>query len=152
MKNFALIVLAVAGSLALDSCNKCRRSDCAIREARSLFFLSKTDSTDLFLSGQYLLDSLSISPILIDTTMPGGNIGIQGYVNSLSYRVGIETDENTAGYIIRLDSLPPDTLLITLGRREGGECCPNGITFGALTLNGDSIFNDYTLQTIKVYK
>jgi hypothetical protein len=148
MKSKCFFLLATAYLFALGACNPSRCDECADADYKHILFFSKTDSTDLISSGQYLLDSLRITPILIDTSLAGAIIRIDiAYQNAF-----ISASKNTSGYIIQLDSLPPDTLLVTTMPSQGDGCCPRITEFDKLLLNGDSIFNDYSVVAIKIYK
>lgn len=131
----------------------CRRvvCDCADGDYKSLFFLSKTDNSDLIASGDYSLDSLRIVPFLIDPNKPGPLIRIEPDTG-FGYNILLRADKNTAGYAIQLDTLPPDTLLVTTLQSEGGDCCAGMTEFETLTLNGVEIPNDYTVCCINILK
>lgn len=152
MKKTVFILIATATLLQLNSCDPLRCDEVFCDDRRALYFLSKTDSTDLILGGAYALDSLHISLIRIDTTKPGART-LFGYSSSGSYNnVLIWPDKNTSGYIIQLDTLPPDTLMATTLQTESGECCPGFPIFESLTLNGDSISIGQIFETIKIFK
>ncbi|MBK9013993.1 MAG: hypothetical protein IPM82_07840 [Saprospiraceae bacterium] len=104
---------------------------------------------NLILGGQYLLDSLTITPILIDPTKSGARPH-----EPILYNAEIWADNNTTGYIIQLDTLPPDTLLATTFELVAGkdDCCPGFTSFETLTLNGQAIPSDYTVCCIKIFK
>ncbi len=152
MKKYALLFLATVWLIGLYSCLDCRDVECPDGDSKLLFILSKVDSSDLILGGQYLLDSLTITPILIDTTKSGARTRIEPGFDNTYYNTLIWADNNTSGYIIQLDSLPPDTLLVTTMPSKGDGCCSSITEFDKLLLNGDSIFNDYSVYAIKIYK
>jgi hypothetical protein len=151
MKNLGLFFIASACLFGLASC-ECDKVDCQNGDNQRIVFLSKTDSTDLILTGQYDLDSVSILPLLLDESKPSGEIGFKRFENSLDYVVSIEANANTVGYVIQLDSLPADTLSVTFGQREESKCCPGFLDFATLELNGELIPLDLQLQTIKIFK
>ncbi len=148
MKNKYFLLLTAAYLFAMTACNPLKCDECPDADYKAIIFYSKTDSTDIINSGQYFLDSLRITSILIDASLPGPTIQI----NTDYQYAFISASKNTAGYIIQLDSLPPDTLLVTTQQSDGDGCCPSITEFDKLVLNGDAIFNDYTVQAIKLYK
>lgn len=150
MKNI-LFLLASAYTILLTSC-ECSKVDCRVAEYKQFLLLSKVDSSDLILSGQFVLDSLSISTILADTTKSGSAVSIESYQNPFGYSAYVESNLNTIGYIIRLDSLPPDTLFVKTGISEGSKCCSGFIRFELLLLNGDTLANSFSDQYIEIYK
>jgi len=142
------LLLSAACLLALAACDDCRNVECADGDYKALVFQSKADGADLILGGVYSLDSLRIVPILIDPTKPGARVRINlEYQNAL-----IWADNNTAGYIIQLDSLPPDTLLATVGPSVTDQCCGSVTEFKTLTLNGLTVPSDYTVCCVIIQK
>ncbi|MCU0346956.1 MAG: hypothetical protein MUC59_08425 [Saprospiraceae bacterium] len=137
MKNFALCLLA-AMYLLVASCNNCRNTDCAVGEDLNFRFFSAADSSDLILSGTYAVDSVSIIPILIDSTNAVGKIKVEDQGGGY-YHAFAEAHRNVAGYIVQLDSLPPDTLLVETATSDGEDCCAGSILITSATLNGTPI-------------
>lgn len=139
---------------SLAACKKLRCDECQVVDARALLFLSKTDSTDLILDGHYALDSLRITPIRIDTTMPGAGTRIEFGANGTYYNALFWADKNTSGYVIQLDSLPPDTLFVSTFELmpTAEDCCPGFTAFEMLTMNGDTLPNDWDDVTIRIFK
>ncbi len=142
------LLLSTVCLLALAACDDCRDSDCADGDYKFLIFQSEADGSDLILGGVYRLDSLRILPMLIDPSKPGARVQIDlDYKNAY-----IMADANTAGYIIQLDSLPPDTLLATVAPSVGDDCCPSVTEFKTLVLNGQPVPSDYTACCVFIQK
>ena len=148
MKNKWIPLLIATSLLSLTACDDCRDVECADGDYKALIFQSKADGSDLILGGVYRLDSLRILPVLIDPSKPGARVRINlDYQNAL-----IWADANTAGYIIQLDSLPPDTLLATVGPSVGDGCCPSVTEFKTLLLNWQVVPSDYTACCVFIQK
>ncbi|MCF8243779.1 MAG: hypothetical protein K9J37_02315 [Saprospiraceae bacterium] len=149
MKN-TLIILAVVSMLGLYAC-ECNKVDCRGTDNVFLYFLSKTDSTDLINSSQYELNSLKITTIFEGSTGSQPRILIASDYPG-SYTAAVPASRNVAGYIIQLDSLPPDTLLTTVGVSTGSKCCSGVTFFEQLILNGDTLANSPINYFLNIYK
>jgi len=130
---------------------KCLDEECPVGENKSIRFISKTDSADLIISGQYSLDSLTITPL--PKKFPGkpANIYISHLANG-KYLIYVEINEDLAGYVFRLHDLPPDTLLAVTGKLGGDECCADIVTWEEAILNGDTLPNirdDWEIEIAK---
>ena len=152
MKKAVFILIAAAILLELNSCDPLRCDEVICEDFKALYFFSKTDSTDLILGGAYELDSLHITPIRVDTTKPGARTRIEYGITGASYNALIWAEKNTVGYIIKLDSLPPDTLFVTTFQTNDEECCPGFTAFDTLAINGVEIPNDFTVCCINIFK
>ena len=149
-KKSIAILLSTAFLIHLTACRRVV-CDCADGDYKSLYFLSKIDSSDIITNGSFSLDSLQISPILIDSNKSGSLIRIEPDIG-FGYNILIRADKNTVGYAIKLDTLPPDTLLVTVGETASDECCGSLTAFETLILNGAEIPNDYTVCCVKIFK
>ena len=149
MKKLILIAFTISGLIAASSCSKCFTEDCAGNDIKLIKFASSADSTDLILTGKYLLDSLKITPLL---AAQGGPIPNYEITFSNPYLVAIEAGANTAGYVFQLDSLPPDTLLTIIGFDNSSKCCDGVHTFEQVILNGDTLPNTRDDVSISIFK
>ena len=154
MKKTAFLGFCAVCLFALPACKKLRCDECADGDIKILLFMSKTDSTDLILEGPYSVDSLRITPIRIDTTRPGARTQVEFSPTGTYYDAFIWADKNTSGYVIQLDTLPPDTLFVStfdfVPTIE--DCCPGFTAFEMLTLNGDTLANGLNDYTIRIFK
>ncbi|MBK9013992.1 MAG: hypothetical protein IPM82_07835 [Saprospiraceae bacterium] len=149
MKKFILLAFTISSLIAASSCSKCFTEECPGNDIKLIKFASSADSTDLILTGKYLLDSLKITPLLASQ---GGIIPNYEITFSNPYIVAIEAGANTAGYIFQLDSLPPDTLFTIIGFDNSSKCCEGVHTFEQVILNGDTLSNTRDDLSIFLFK
>jgi hypothetical protein len=151
MKNTALSVIAAVCLFAIYSCANCRVVECEENGSKRFEFYSSVDSTDLLATGEYSLDDLTITPLLLDDgddaptihklVMPDSTIEVSVYPN-----------ENTAGFVLQLSNMPPDTLLTVTSTSSGSECCNGIIQIDQAILNGDTLPSDSWDRLVKLYK
>ncbi len=150
MKYILISTLALF-AVSFQACNKCLSTDCAVGEDKSIRFISKLDSTDLIISQQYSLDSLTITPLLKNSFGQPANFYVSP-LNNDKYGVYVEINEDLAGYVFRLHDLPPDTLLAVTGKLRGSDCCSGTITWEVAILNGDTLPHRSGDWAIKIAK
>lgn len=144
ISHFALLLSLALGHWACT----CRYVDCEGPGFKVVHFISQTDSLDLFVTNQYEISDVKISPMLLDQS------GSAAYfvLDSVSQTVYLETSGNTLGYILQLDSLAPDTLLFTNGQTGDTPCCGNQVTVDRVDLNGHTLPHtpfDYDIYLVK---
>lgn len=148
MNKLILSALLVSCLSAAWSCSKCFVGNCPYDDTKIIQFISKTDSTDVFASGMFNRDSLTITPLKLYAGGPAPTYEI----STDPFFVVIDASENAAGFVFQLDSLPPDTLLTVVGYAKGDKCCDGVDTFEKVILNGDTLpqgRNDYNIVLFK---
>ena len=145
-----LVILAIAATCLMSvlSCSKCFTEDCAENDVKLIRFFSATDSTDLIITGKFLLDSLDITPLKVNEN--NGEPRYEVFKNP--YFIAVYASENTAGFVFKLDSLPPDTLKFVIGATENDKCCSGVTTIESVTLNGVALPNGREDLNIAIYK
>ena len=149
MKKTILFAFAFAALFAAQSCSKCFTTDCATADVKRILFYSKADSSDLILTGKYLLDSLKITPL---SESPSGPVPVYEINFTNPYLVVIAANSNAKGFVFQLDSLPPDTLLTAIGFEKGDKCCDGISIFDSLTLNGEALPNGPNDVNVVIFK
>ncbi len=149
MRKIAIGAVCAAVLLSVFSCGKCFITDCAKNDVKLIYFLSKSDTTDLISSGKYKLDSLKITPLKLDQ---GGETPVYEINFSTPYLVAIAASANAKGFVFQLDTLPPDTLLTVIGFDKGDKCCDGVHTFEKLVLNGDTLTNTRNDLNVGIFK
>lgn len=145
---FPLICLMACWMSACD----CRYADCAGNDVLGIRFNSKTDSSDLILSGIYAVASINIKPLLKGKGgTPYIDISTATSASSFDYGVHLEVNDNTRGYAIQIGQLPVDTLLV-IGKTESSKCCGTTVEVSSLVLNGDTLAYQRYTKGIELYK
>ncbi len=147
-KTFSLFAIAMLVAAAY-SCGKCFVEDCPGNGIKLIRFYAAVDSTDLITSGRFKLDSLDITAL-----KQSANGEEPGYEITFSnpYTIAIQASENAAGFVFKLDSLPPDTLLVNIGATGKSKCCNSVSTFESVTLNGNQLDQGPEDLTINIFK
>ncbi len=149
MRKLTILTIAIAFLLAAHACSKCFTEDCVGNDVKLIGFYSAADSTDLILTGKFLLDSLKITPLKVDEN---GAEPIYEVTFSNPYVVAVQASGNAEGFVFQLDSLPPDTLKFVIGATKKDKCCNGVATFESANLNGVALPNGRQDLNIAIFK
>lgn len=148
MRKTLLLSLLAILLISAVSCGKCFVSDCEKDDVRFVYYFSATDSTDLIASGKYLLDSLKVTTLKLN---PNGTA--PSYEVSFTEKyIAIQATPNAAGYVLQLDTLPPDTLLVDVALTKDSDCCDGVNVFEGFQLNGTAVPNGATTPFVTILK
>jgi hypothetical protein len=134
------LVPALCAVFLWAGCDECRTVECAGDNILILNYIN-ADSVSILGGNPYTRDSVSFQPIL---TNPGSSLsayllGSATSVNDLFLRI----DNNITGFIIQLDTLPPDTVMLQTIVVPKGDCCEGEVQIDKATLRGHTYELDH---------
>ncbi len=139
--NFILPIIAVfmliSGFRCGDCCGPCEEVVC--ESYLSILFVSKTDSSDLFINGTYQADSLQLFALHSDATTIDYSHQLRVNRYSDYTYLGFYISKDAVAYIFQFNSQERDTLSARYTSLSSDECCDEVTNFTYSIFRGDTI-------------
>jgi hypothetical protein len=133
--NKLLFLLALCGAAFWISCNDCRFEDCEGNDTLVINYVNQ-DSMSILGGNPYFQDSVLFTPFLVDPTRPY-TVYLFGS-SSVATEMYVKIDENLAGFVVQLDTLPPDTVYIKTVAVAESKCCDKKVALEKVIFRGES--------------
>lgn len=134
--NKLLILLSLCGSTLWMSCDDCRFVECAGNDTLVINYIN-ADSVSILGGHPYFQDSVSFTPFLADPGKPY-TVYLFGSTPSAT-AMYVKIDENLTGFVLQLDTLPPDTVYIKTVVAAESKCCDRQAELDKIIFRGSTI-------------
>jgi|GEM_PF-4146113 len=149
-KYAALLVFPLL--IAIMSCEPCRYADCTISESMAVEYHSLADSSDLYQTDYFHLDSVKIWVMERPDSIPVA-INVHSNIEYKHTEFYIETiSPNLAGFIFSPRDGLMDTLWVNLKSGPNSKCCGSPNLFDTGLLNSVPVQFSGDRKVLKIYR
>ncbi len=140
MQKIAIFLFSVIFLLNTTGCgcglDDCKCVDCAGNDNFNVQFLSKTDSSDLLVTGAIVADSLQVFRVKGTKSELFDWLQLRAVIGGGPF---LSVDPDVTAYIFRYTPTDRDTLLLQSHATPRGECCGGNTVLDFALFKGDTV-------------